>query len=79
VLSPVGSKNVARNRLKAVLVQDRAEANRGFLEKIRDDIIAVVARYADVDVAGAEVKLSRQDTQTALVARIPICNLRRVT
>jgi len=78
-LSPVGSKNVARDRLKAVLVQDRAEANRGFLEKIKDDIIGVVARYADVDAARAEVRLSREDTQAALVARIPICNLRRVT
>ncbi len=76
-LSP--SKDIARNRLKLVLVQDRAEANRGLLEKLRDDFVAVVARYADVDADGAEVRLCRSEAQTAIVARVPVRSLRRVT
>jgi cell division topological specificity factor len=73
----LSSKSVARDRLKIVLVQDRAEANRGLLEKLRDEIVAVVTRYADVEVGKAEVRFARLDGQSALLARIPVRSLRR--
>jgi cell division topological specificity factor len=76
---PARSKDVARERLKLVLVQDRAEANRGFLEKLKDDIIEVVARHADIDPARVEVKFLRSESQNILLARIPVTNLKRVT
>ncbi len=73
------SKDVARERLKLVLVQDRAEANRGLLEKLRDEIVAVVARYADVEADQAEVRVQRLDGQSVLVARVPVRSMKRVT
>ncbi len=73
------SKDIARERLKMVLVQDRAEANRGLLEKLRDEVVAVVAHYADVDAEKAEVRVQRLDGQSALVARIPVRSLKRAT
>jgi len=79
VLSSVASKNVARDRLKIVLVQDRAEANRGLLEKLRDELVAVVARYADVDADKAEVRVARFEGQSAFLVRIPVRSLKRVT
>ncbi|MEW6032317.1 MAG: cell division topological specificity factor MinE [Bacillota bacterium] len=73
------SKDVARERLKIVLVQDRAEANRGFLEKIKRELIEVVGRYADLDPGSVEVKVSRSDRESILVARFPLRSLRRTT
>ncbi len=73
------SKDVARERLKIVLVQDRAEANRGLVEKLRDELIAVVARYGDVDADRAEVRIARHDDSSAVLARIPVRSLKRLT
>jgi len=72
------SKDIARERLKIVLVQDRAEANRGLLEKLRDEIVSVVARYADVEAEKAEVRVQRLDGQSALIVRIPVRSLKRI-
>lgn len=73
------SKDIARERLKIVLVQDRAEANRSLLEKLRDEIVAVVARFAEVDSGQAEVRVKRQEGCSVLTFRVPVRNLRRVT
>lgn len=74
----VHSKSLALQRLKVVLVQDRAEANRGIVEKLRDDIIATVARYAEVDADRVEVKILRQDEASVVLARLPVRSLKRV-
>lgn len=73
------SKDIARERLKIVLVQDRAEANRGLLEKLREEVVAAVARYAEVEADRAEVRLQRLDNQSVLMAKIPVRSLRRTT
>ena len=73
------SKDVARERLKILLVQDRAEANRGLLEKLKSDLIGVVARYGEVEAEKAEVRIARVDCQSVVLARIPVRSLRRVT
>ncbi len=80
-LGPVGpSKDIARERLKILLVQDRAEANRGLVEKLRDEIVSVVSRYADVEADRVEVRIGRvEDDFTAVLARIPLRSLRRGT
>ena len=36
------SKNVAKDRLKLVLIHDRAMLSSGMLEQMKDDIIAVI-------------------------------------
>ena len=71
------SKNIARQRLKIVLVQDRAEANRGILEKIKDEFVRVLAGYAEFDVESAEVKITRSETESTLLARVPLRSLKR--
>jgi len=73
------SKNIARERLKIVLVQDRAEANRGLLEKLKTELVDVVSRYAEVEADRAEVKFVRLESETALMARLPVRSLKRST
>ncbi|RJQ09675.1 MAG: cell division topological specificity factor MinE [Bacillota bacterium] len=73
------SKSIARERLKIVLVQDRAEANRGLLEKLKGELVDVVSRYAEVETDKAEVKFVRLDSESALVARLPVRSLKRST
>ncbi len=72
------SKNVAKERLKLVLVHDRADLSPKLLEMMKNDIIRVISEYAEIDDEGLDIKLTRMkrdgDTTpvSALVANIPI-------
>lgn len=73
----VSSKDVAKERLRLVLVHDRADCSPEFLELIKTDIIGIISGYMEIDEKGLEVKLTRMqkdktNTVPALVANIPI-------
>ena len=42
---------IARSRLKLLLVADKAYLSPGLLSRIRDDLVVVLSRYAEVDSA----------------------------
>jgi len=66
------SATLARNRLQLVLAHDRTDLNPELLEQMRSDILQVVSRYVEIDVAGGDVSLETEDRVTALVATLPI-------
>lgn len=72
------SKNVAKERLKLVLVHDRANCSPQFLEMVKEDIIKVISDYMEIDEEGLNIKITKtkrevDDTAVpALVANIPI-------
>lgn len=76
------SKNVAKERLKLVLVHDRADVSPKFLDMIKTDIIRVISEYADIDEEGLDIKLTRMKKDgdltpiSALVANIPIVKVK---
>lgn len=76
------SKNVAKERLKLVLVHDRADLSPKFLDMIKGDIIRVISQYADIDENGLDIKLTRMKrdvdgtTISALLANIPIIKVK---
>ena len=49
------SKNVAKERLKLVLVHDRIDCSPQLLEAIKDDILKVISSYAEIDEDGLEI------------------------
>ncbi|MFZ5352945.1 MAG: cell division topological specificity factor MinE [Bacillota bacterium] len=72
------SKDIAKERLKLVLIHDRANVSPQFLEMIKGEIIDVISEYMEIDELGLEIKLTRTKRDTdnstvpALVANIPI-------
>lgn len=70
------SKDVAKERLKLILIHDRANVSPQFLEMVKGDIIRVISDYAEIDENGLEIKLTRANEggtdAPALVANIPI-------
>lgn len=76
------SKSVAKDRLKLVLIHDRANCSSEILEMIKTDILNVINKYMDVDEQGLEVKIgtTRSDRNNSqvpvLYANIPIKNIR---
>lgn len=72
------SKNVAKERLKLVLVHDRANVSPQFLDMIKGDIMDVIQDYVEVDEGGFEINLTKTKREQddamvpALIANIPI-------
>lgn len=66
------SKHVAKERLRLVLVQDRMSLSARELDALKEDLIAVISKYLDIDDDGIEVDLQRDGPAGALVATIPV-------
>ncbi len=69
------SKNVAKDRLKLVLIHDRAMLSSGVLEQMKDDIIAVISKYVDIDRDALNIDIAENPEntrRTTLVANIPL-------
>lgn len=78
------SKNVAKERLKLVLVHDRSELSPKLLEMIKGDVIRVISQYADIDEDELDIKLTKmkgekgQGSVSTLVANIPIIKIKEM-
>ncbi len=76
------SKDTAKDRLKLVLVHDRANVSPEFLQKIKDEIMQVLAKYVDVNDGELDINIttaqSEDGTSTvpAITANIPIKSIK---
>jgi cell division topological specificity factor len=66
------SGQVAKDRLQLVLVHDRSGLSPEIIEQMRDEIIAVVSKYVDVNLEEMDISLSQGKGQSKLIANIPI-------
>jgi len=71
------SKNMAKERLRLVLVHDRASVSPHLLENLKEDLIRVISNYMEIDQNALEVQLNREDDSVALVANIPVIKMKR--
>lgn len=71
------SKNIAKERLKLVLVHDRASVSPDLLEDLKEELMQVIAKYVEIDRGSVDVELNKEGNMTALVANIPIKELKR--
>lgn len=78
------SGNVAKDRLKLVLIHDRMNCSTELLEMMRADIIAVISKYVDIDTDDFNIEVSTMECDKGgqkspvLSANIPIKNLKKV-
>ncbi|NLG89740.1 MAG: cell division topological specificity factor MinE [Clostridiaceae bacterium] len=72
------SKDVAKERLKLVLIHDRANVSPQFLEMVKGEIIKVIRNYMEIDEEALEIQLTKTVSEEgdgvvpALIANIPI-------
>ena len=78
----ITSKQAAKDRLKLVLMQDRASVSPYFFEMMKKEIIDVIKKYIEIDEESLEVELTRGVEVglegPALYANIPIKNVKPV-
>ncbi len=72
------SRYKAKTRLQVVIAHDRAGVNPELLEQMRQEILAVVTRYLEIDLEEMELTIDSNDRVTALTANLPIKRIKRV-
>jgi cell division topological specificity factor len=72
------SGDEAKKRLKLVIAHDRVGLSPEKVEEMRQEILAVVAKYVEIDPEEMEFDLSSNERMTALVANLPIRRARDI-
>lgn len=57
------SREVAKDRLKILLISDRVNCSPEILEMIKKDIAEVISRYMKIDTNNMEIQISKASTQ----------------
>lgn len=77
------SKNVAKDRLKLVLVHDRVNCSSQVLEMLKTDIIKVISNYMEIDEEELDIQITQTQSEEnngtvpVLYANIPIKSMRK--
>ena len=77
------SSEVAKDRLKFLLVSDRANCSPEVMEQIKNDIIQVISKYMVIDTDGLDIQITSTESDgnngmvPAISANIPIKDMRK--
>lgn len=66
------SKNVACNRLKLVLMQDRTNLSPAIMDRMRHELIDLLSKYLELDRELLDLNFEQEDEQMALMLSIPV-------
>lgn len=66
------SKQVAKERLRLVLVQDRMSLSSDELNDLKEELLDVISKYFEIEDVGPEVNFEQDGEAIAFVATIPV-------
>ncbi|NLV16727.1 MAG: cell division topological specificity factor MinE [Syntrophomonadaceae bacterium] len=72
-----GSKEVAKERLRLVLVHDRTSTTPQLLEALKEELIKVIREYIEIDEESLEVSFNNIENSVALVANIQVLRVKK--
>ncbi len=70
------SGKIARDRLKVVLIHDRANISPEVMDNLKNDIIKVISNYMEINQTDMEISLANDDDSVALVAKILVASMK---
>ena len=76
------SREIAKDRLKILLISDRVNCSTEMMEMINTDIAKVISKYMKIDTESMEIQISKTDRKgrdkiPTLYANIPILDLHK--
>lgn len=77
------SKEIAKDRLKILLISDKISCSPEMMEQIKNDIAKVISKYMKIDTKSMEIQISKTTTKGKLMnnpsihASIPILDLNK--
>lgn len=66
------SADQARERLKFVLIHDRADISPGQMEKLKNELLVVIGKYVEIDPSAVHIDMAQDGREQRLVADIPL-------
>ena len=78
----VKPKEVAKDRLRLILIHDRGDIPGETLEKMRNEILEVLSKYIEIQSDDVDISVTKSDcvegdsSGSSLVANIPIKGVR---
>lgn len=66
------AKDVACNRLKLVLMQDRTNLSPAIMDRMRKELIDLLSKYLELDRELLDLNFEQEDSQMALMLSIPV-------
>lgn len=66
------AKEVARNRLRVVLMQDRTNLTPELLQRMRKELVELLSKYVEMDKEALELNFDQEGDQMALMLSIPV-------
>ena len=66
------SGQIAKERLQVVLIHDRASVSPEMMDQLKNEIIAVIAKYMVINPSKVEISLADDSDSVALVANVPV-------
>ena len=66
------AKDVACNRLKLVLMQDRTNLTPMIMDRMRKELVELLSKYLELDKELLDLNFEQEDNQMALMLSIPV-------
>ena len=66
------AKDIAKNRLRVVLMQDRTNLTPELLQRMRKELVELLSKYVEMDKEALELNLEQEGDQMALMLSIPV-------
>lgn len=70
------SRDIAKNRLKMVIIHDRTKVSPEVMDKFRTDLVHVLTMYFEIDEKDMNLTFEHEDDSVALIASIPVRGMR---
>ncbi|MCS5611666.1 MAG: cell division topological specificity factor MinE [Candidatus Poribacteria bacterium] len=70
------SKDIAKSRLKLILVQDRLSISEEVMQSLQSEVTKLLSKYFTLKTDEVEMDLEREGNALALVANIPILGMK---
>ena len=76
------SREIAKDRLKILLISDRVNCSPEMMEMIKTDIAKVISKYMKIDAKSMEIQITKEAAKGRIVkspilyANIPILDLK---
>ena len=83
ILKRKSSKEIAKDRLKILLISDRVNCSPEMMEMIKNDIAKVISKYMKIDTQSMEIQITKTSGKghslknPTLYANIPILDLKQ--
>ena len=76
------SREIAKDRLKILLISDRVNCSPEMMDMIKNDIAKVISKYMKIDAESMEIQITKTNIKgraknPTLYANIPILDLKQ--